>query len=41
MLDSEDVQILVFESDSEQTKILHSNFNNEGVLENWPFGFFN
>lgn len=41
ILDSEDVQILVFESDSEQTKILHSNFNNEGVLENWPFGFFN
>lgn len=41
VLDSEDVQILIFDNESEQTNILHSHFNNEGILENWPFGFFN
>ncbi len=40
-LDSEDVQILIFDNESDQTNIIHSTFNEEGILENWPFGFFN
>lgn len=39
-LDTEDVQILIFDNESGQTNIIHSNFNEEGILENWPFGFF-
>lgn len=39
-LDKEDVQILIFDNEFDQTNIIHSNFNEEGILENWPFGFF-
>lgn len=40
-LDHNDVQILIFDNDLNSTKITHSKFNEEGILENWPFGFFN
>jgi AAA ATPase domain len=39
----EDVQILVFEPDSKQamaTSIRTATFNDKGVLQNWPIGFF-
>lgn len=40
-LNHNDVQILIFDNDLNSTKITHSKFNEEGILENWPFGFFN
>lgn len=39
----EDVAILLFEPSQDETKnvkIRVSNFDEEGVLQNWPFGFF-
>lgn len=38
----EDVQVLVFEDDKEQavTTVRISPFDKDGVLQNWPFGFF-
>lgn len=40
-LDHNEVQILIFDNDQNSTHITHSKFNEEGILENWPFGFFN
>ena len=40
-LDHNDVQILIFDNDLNSTQITHSKFNEDGILENWPFGFFN
>lgn len=40
-LDHNDVQILIFDNENSKTNIIHSKFNDEGILENWPFGFFN
>lgn len=40
-LDHNDVQILIFDNNLNSTQITHSKFNEEGILENWPFGFFN
>lgn len=42
-ISSSDVQILLFEDDSENemlTKVRSVNFNDDGVLINWPYGFF-
>ncbi|QIM52023.1 DUF3696 domain-containing protein [Hydrogenophaga crocea] len=41
-LKSEDVQVLLFEQDKNgrTTTISKSTFDDEGVLLNWPFGFF-
>lgn len=41
-LNSEDVQIVLFEKQSSDsdTQISISNFDSSGVLQNWPFGFF-
>ena len=42
-LSSNDVQVLVFEPDSEQaaaTNIRIATFNDKGILQNWPIGFF-
>ena len=39
-----DVQVVVFSSDqfsSDRTRVELSNFNSDGVLVNWPYGFFN
>lgn len=36
----DDIQILIFDSESNQTQIIHSAFDDEGILKNWPFGFF-
>lgn len=38
----EHVQVLLFEQDeaTRQTKVRKSSFNKDGVLEDWPFGFF-
>ncbi|EPP8766843.1 AAA family ATPase, partial [Acinetobacter baumannii] len=41
IFDHNDVQILIFDNENGKTNIIHSKFNNEGILENWPFGFFN
>ena len=40
---AEDVQVLLFEEDPEdrtQTSVRVSNFNKDGALINWPYGFF-
>lgn len=39
---ADDIQILLFEQDEKdgQTKIRTASFDNEGVLSNWPYGFF-
>lgn len=39
---AEDIQILLFEQNeaSGQTKIRTAKFDNDGVLSNWPYGFF-
>ncbi|MEX8192357.1 DUF3696 domain-containing protein [Comamonas guangdongensis] len=42
-LSAEDVSILLFEPSEDQQKSVKvnvSNFDEEGVLQNWPFGFF-
>ncbi|PIF38647.1 LOW QUALITY PROTEIN: AAA ATPase-like protein [Burkholderiales bacterium 23] len=42
-LRAEDVQIVIFSSEDgnlNSTRIETSNYDAEGVLENWPFGFF-
>ncbi len=42
-LSAKDVNIIVFESDSnkpEATKLRFAEFNDDGVLQNWPIGFF-
>ncbi|MBK8070549.1 MAG: DUF3696 domain-containing protein [Ramlibacter sp.] len=42
-LDPKDVSIILFEQDpnrADTTKIRVSEFDSEGVLRNWPFGFF-
>ena len=42
-LRSEHVQVLVFESDSGKiaaTSIRTATFDEEGILQNWPIGFF-
>ncbi|ATV45823.1 AAA family ATPase [Pectobacterium brasiliense] len=40
---SNDVNIILFEQDNKKplTKISYSSFNTDGVLKNWPYGFFN
>lgn len=43
-LSAGDVQVVVFSSDElsvEKTRVEVSSFNSDGVLVNWPFGFFN
>lgn len=39
---AEDIQILLFEQEGKdgQTKIRTASFDEEGVLSNWPYGFF-
>jgi hypothetical protein len=39
---AEDIQILLFEQEGKegQTKIRTASFDEDGVLSNWPFGFF-
>lgn len=39
-LNSEDVQILIFDESDGETNIVEANFNNDGDLLNWPTGFF-
>lgn len=41
-IDKDDVQVILFEQDSESsdTKIRVSEFDEDGVLQNWPLGFF-
>lgn len=41
-LKTEDIQILLFEQEEKdgKTKIRTSSFDEDGVLSNWPFGFF-
>lgn len=41
-LKQSDIQILLFDYDesSGEVGVRKASFNNEGVLENWPFGFF-
>ena len=45
MLSAEDVQVIIFSADESgipgRTKISTSPFTEEGVLCNWPYGFFN
>ncbi|EOE6709398.1 AAA family ATPase [Acinetobacter baumannii] len=41
ILNHNDVQILIFDNENGKTNIIHSKFNDKGILENWPFGFFN
>ncbi len=40
--DLSEVQILIFEKNTKscQTTISHSSYTQEGMLKNWPFGFF-
>jgi len=42
VLERDKIQILLFEptSDSSKTNIRIANFDSDGILENWPFGFF-
>lgn len=40
ILDHNDVQILIFDDENGTAKIIHANFDNEGILDNWPLGFF-
>ncbi len=42
-ISSNDVNIILFEQDNEKplTKISYSSFNEDGVLNSWPYGFFN
>lgn len=42
LLSSQDVNIVLFEKelDSSTTKVKLSYFNSEGLLEQWPIGFF-
>lgn len=43
-IDSKDVQVVIFgdmSDDLEQSDITLAEFNEFGVLQNWPFGFFN
>lgn len=35
-----DVNILAFEKLDSETKVTHMNFNEEGLIVNWPVGFF-
>jgi len=41
-LDSKDVLVLLFEQDAgtRGTTVRQSTFSPEGILENWPIGFF-
>ena len=40
-IDSNDVQVILFDKDENKvTNLKISNFNEDGVLENWPFDFF-
>jgi len=41
-LAAEDIQILLFEQDGDEstTTIRKASFDNDGVLTNWPYGFF-
>lgn len=42
-LTPDDVSVVLFEADPERvgtSKVRIATFNNEGVLQNWPFGFF-
>jgi hypothetical protein len=40
---SDDVIVYIFEKDgvNSQTRVKNSRYNSDGVLTNWPFGFFN
>jgi predicted ATPase len=43
-LKAEDVQVIVFSADQERdarTSVETSEFNRDGSLRNWPYGFFN
>lgn len=42
VIGKEDSTIVLFskESESSQTKVEFSNYSDDGVLQNWPFGFF-
>ncbi len=39
-LDPEDIVIYLFEETEGRNSIRRANYNQEGTLENWPFGFF-
>jgi hypothetical protein len=40
-ISKDDIQILLFEkSESGESEVIKANYNDDGVLENWPFGFF-
>ncbi|MCH2002812.1 MULTISPECIES: AAA family ATPase [Acinetobacter calcoaceticus/baumannii complex] len=39
-ISKDSVQILIFDNDLNKTTISKATFNEEGVLQNWPFGFF-
>lgn len=41
-LKESDIQILLFDydEDSAEVNVIKASFNRDGVLENWPFGFF-
>ncbi len=44
VLDKNDVQIVIFSAEDDinsPTKVSLANFDSEGTLSNWPFGFFN
>lgn len=40
VLSNKDINISLFEGDHGNAKITCASFNEEGYLENWPFGFF-
>jgi len=42
LIGPDDIQILIFEDDDEKntTRVRIANFNDNGALVNWPFGFF-
>lgn len=39
-ISKDSIQILIFDNDMHETKISKATFNEKGILQNWPFGFF-
>jgi predicted ATPase len=41
-VDKDGVQVILFDQDeiSRETKVRKSFFNGDGILQDWPFGFF-
>ena len=39
-ISKDSIQILIFDNDMNETTISKATFNEKGILQNWPFGFF-